>query len=173
MTFKGKKAISTSPLYPLEKATAEYLVPKVPGFMDTKFLTLTTFLWGALMIVFYWLSKFNKNYLLLVSVVVLCQWLSDILDGGVGRYRNQGLVRWGFFMDHFLDFFFMCCTVIGLYLFIENGLGLLLIISLAGMFFVSVFLRFGALTTFSTSFHGVSPAELRVLVIISNAVIYF
>jgi phosphatidylglycerophosphate synthase len=148
-------------------------VPKVPKFMGTKFLTLTTFLWGPLVVLTYYLSKINLNFLWLVSFWVLMQWVTDLLDGGVGRYRNEGFIKWGFYMDHFTDYFFMCCVVIGLFTLINNALYLLIAISIIGMFFISTFLRFGALNAFSTSFLGFSPAEMRLLVIFTNILLYF
>jgi len=171
--FKGKKAKSESPIFKVEKAVADYLVPKVPGFMGTKFLTLTTFLWGPLMILTYYFSKTNLNYLWLVSFWVLMQWVTDLLDGGVGRYRNEGFVKWGFYMDHFTDYFFMCCVTIGLFVMIGSPLYFLIALAIMGMFFMSTFLRFGALNAFSTSFLGLSPAEMRLLVIFTNVLLYF
>lgn len=173
MAFKGKKAKSESAIFKYEKAVADYLVPKVPKIFDTKVLTLMTVLWGALVVLFYYLAVSDIRYLWAVSGAVLLQWLTDLLDGGVGRYRNQGLVKWGFYMDHFLDYYFLCCVVIGLYLFLGNGLQLLLALSIMGMFFISLFLKFGALSQFSTSFIGLSPAEMRLLVIGTNLILIY
>jgi phosphatidylglycerophosphate synthase len=121
----------------------------------------------------YYLSRNNMNYLWLVSFLVLMQWITDLLDGGVGRYRNEGFVKWGFYMDHFLDYYFMGCVIIGLYLYLQSGLYILSTMFILGMFFISAFLRFGALGEFSTSFLGFSPAEMRLLVMITNAILYF
>jgi hypothetical protein len=38
-----------------------------------------------------------------MSVMVFGQWFTDSLDGSLGKYRKQGLVKWGFFADHILD----------------------------------------------------------------------
>lgn len=173
MVFKGAKAKSESAIFKYEKAVAAYLVPKVPKILDTKVLTLMTALWGALVVLFYYLAVSDIRYLWAVSGFVLVQWLTDLLDGGVERYRNQGLVKWGFYMDHFLDYYFLCCVIVGLYLFLGNGLYLLLALSIMGMFFISLFLKFGALSQFSTSFVGMSPAEMRLMVIGTNLILMY
>ncbi len=41
------------------------------------------------------------------------QWFTDSFDGALGRHRDTGIPRWGFYMDHFLDFVFMCPVFIG------------------------------------------------------------
>ena len=140
MVFKGKQVSNKNFLYiNFERKIADYLIPKVPKFFDTKVLTLMTFIWGGLVILFYYLAKSDIRYLWAVSGFILVQWLTDLLDGGVGRYRNQGLVKWGFYMDHLLDYYFLCCVVIGLFLFLGNGLYLLLTLSIFGMFFILAF----------------------------------
>ena len=39
--------------------------------------------------------------------------MTDHYDGKIGKYRNTGLVRWGYYMDHLLDYFFLASVIIG------------------------------------------------------------
>jgi hypothetical protein len=41
------------------------------------------------------------------------QYVTDHYDGKIGKYRNTGLVRWGYYMDHLLDYVFLCSIIIG------------------------------------------------------------
>lgn len=173
MVFKGAKAKSESALFKFEKAVAKYLVPKVPKIFDTKVLTLMTVLWGALVVYFYYLAKADTKWLWWVSIFIFVQWLTDLLDGGVGRYRKQGLVKWGFYMDHLLDYYFLCCVIFGLFLYLGMGIHLFLALIIFGMFFISTFLKFGALSEFDTSFVGLSPAEMRLLVVGTNLILMY
>jgi phosphatidylglycerophosphate synthase len=95
-----------------------FLVPKVPGFLETYHLTMMTLLWCVGIVVCSYLARQNLYWLWLVSLFIVLQYISDVLDGAVGRHRDTGLIKWGFYMDHFLDYVFLM-SIIG-------GYGLLL-----------------------------------------------
>ncbi len=108
-------------------------------------------------------------------LVILLQYITDLFDGAVGRHRDTGLVKWGFYMDHFLDFVFQSIIVIGYYVMAPDGLahyffGLLL---LTGGYMVNSFLWFAATNRFEISYFGIGPTEVRLLVIAMNASIVF
>ena len=74
------------------------------------------------------------------------QWVTDHYDGKVGKYRNTGLVRWGYYMDHLLDYFFLCSVLIG-YAFIlpeSSRLQLMIMLALFAAYDFSTFLAFAA-----------------------------
>ena len=63
--------------------------------------------------------------------MITLQWLTDSLDGAIGRYRNVGLIRWGYYMDHFLDYIFLCSILIGYSLILPDNFKYLLFFLLA------------------------------------------
>ena len=174
-TFAGDKKVGESFLGPWEKRFVKRWVPLVPSWIETYHLTLLTLLWSALALVFFGLAKLNLHWLWAVSLMIFLQYITDLFDGAIGRHRDTGLVKWGFHMDHFLDYIFQSVIVIGYYLMAPEGLahyffGLLL---LTGGYMVNSFLWFAATNRFEISYFGVGPTEIRLLVIAMNASIVF
>lgn len=149
------------------------LIPFVPKKIETHHLTLTTILWSALIILFSWFARGNIHWLWAVSTMIFFQYITDLLDGEIGRQRNTGLIKWGFYMDHFLDYVFLCAIIIGYAILLPAGyyLELLFIFSLFTAFMVNSFLSFGATNKFKISYLGFGPTEVRLLFIIINALI--
>jgi hypothetical protein len=112
--FEWDKKFGTSYLWNLEIRLRNYLAPKVPNFIQTYHLTYMTILWCIWVLVFSYIA--SKNELIwfhFVSLFIILQYITDLLDGEIWRRRNTWLVRWWYFMDHFLDFLFWCSIVIG------------------------------------------------------------
>lgn len=80
----------------------------VPMFISTRHLTLMTLFWSACL--FY----FNDNWIAM-SIVIFLQRVTDTWDGAIGRERNEGYIKWGYFVDHFLDWVFLCSIMGALY----------------------------------------------------------
>ncbi len=173
--FAGDKKVGESFLGPLEKRFVKRWVANVPSWLETYHLTLLTVVWSFLALLFFAMADTNLHWLWAVSLMIFLQYLTDLFDGAVGRHRNTGLVKWGFYMDHFLDFVFQSVIVIGYYLMAPVGLahyffGLLL---LTGGYMVNSFLWFAATNRFEISYFGIGPTEIRLLVIGMNASIVF
>lgn len=98
---EAKKPYKNSPFYSPENKFRRYVVPKIPCFLETYHLTFSTILWSMLIILFGYLGSRNILWLLAFSFAILMQWVTDVLDGAVGRYRNTGLVKWGFLQTIF------------------------------------------------------------------------
>ncbi len=160
-------------LGPYESQLKNFLVPFVPKTVETYHLTLTTLLWSGLIILFGYLATINIHWLWGASVAIIFQYITDLLDGEIGRQRNTGLVRWGFYMDHFLDYIFLCAIIIGYALLLPATyyLELLFILSLVTAFMVNSFLRYGATSTFKIQYLGIGPTEMRLLFIFINTMI--
>ena len=78
--------------------------------------------------------------------MVFLQYVTDHYDGKVGKYRNTGLVRWGYYMDHLLDYLFLCSIIIG-YSFIlpeKSRYQILIMLAIFAGYEVSTFLSFAA-----------------------------
>lgn len=169
--FAGHKKVGKSLFHDLEQKLLQFLLPLVPKFVETYHLTYSTILWSFGILVFSYLAKENYNWLWGNSVMILLQYLTDLVDGAIGRLRNTGLVRWGYFMDHFLDYVFLTCLLIG-YSFVlaeaEKDL-LFFVLATFGAFMVNSFLMFSATNKFQISYFKIGPTELRLIFILVNS----
>lgn len=166
---------STSLLSPLERRLAARVVPRVPAWLGTHHLTMLTLAWCAGLVVFgYWAAN-DLRWLWGSSLMIALQWVTDFFDGKVGKYRGTGLVRWGFYMDHLLDFVFLC-AVLGAYAFVlpeRSHLHLFLVLAVFGGFMVNSFLAFAATGRFHISHGKLGPTEFRAALIVINSLLVF
>jgi len=134
---------------------------------------MATLLWSSLILLFSFLAARNIRWLWLVSLMIALQWVTDHYDGKIGKHRNTGLVRWGYYMDHLLDYFFLCSILIG-YSFIlpeKASFQLLLTLALFAAYDFSTFLAFAALERLKISYLKFGPTEFRVALIIINGLL--
>jgi len=173
--FGGAGKVGESILAGPEKRLVAALVPRVPRWIETYHLTLLTLLWSAFVVLFGWLARENLNWLWGSSVMIAAQYLTDLLDGAVGRRRNTGLVKWGFFMDHFLDYIFLCSLILAYYIVAPPGYDVwfIAILGLTAGQMVHSFLAFAATNEFRIAFAGVGPTEARIAFIIINTIVIF
>ena len=173
--FAGDKKEGAWFLQRWEYKLRDFLVPLVPRFIETYHLTLTTILWSCLVLFAGYKAQYNTQWLWLSSLSIFGQYVTDLLDGAVGRARNTGLVKWGYYMDHFLDYVFLS-SYIGSFYFLapEEGYAYVLaLLFVGGGFMVHSFLYFSATNEFHISFMGVGPTEMRIFfVIINTALVY-
>ncbi len=160
----------------LERRFINWGIPKVPKPIMSHHLTYVTIFWSAGAILFGWLATKDLVWLHAISVMVFGQWLTDSFDGSLGKYRKQGLVKWGFYMDHLLDFIFQGALVIG-YSFLVSAdwlvfLFMLLLLVSSSTMAVS-FLSFAATNQFQIAYYGIGPTEIRIGYIVLNTVVYF
>jgi phosphatidylglycerophosphate synthase len=161
----------SSLLSPLERRFAARVVPRVPAWLGTHHLTLMTLAWCAGLVACGYLARGDGRWLWGSSVLIALQWLTDFFDGKVGKHRDTGLVKWGFYMDHLLDFVFLC-AVLGGYAFVlpeRFHLGLFLVLAVFGGFMVNSFLAFAATGRFHISHGKLGPTEFRLALVVVNA----
>jgi phosphatidylglycerophosphate synthase len=173
--FAGDKKLGQSILGPAERRFIDWAVPKIPRPILSHHLTAVTVLWSAGTVVFGWLARDDRAWLHAMSVMVFGQWLTDSLDGTLGKYRKQGLVKWGFYMDHLLDFLFAGSIVIA-YSFLVDAewlefLFLILLLVTCATMAVS-FLSFAATNQFQIAYYGVGPTEIRIGYIALNTFVF-
>ena len=175
MTFQGDKKLGRSLLAAPEERFRQWLLPMVPPWLETYHLTATTVLWSILVLLFSFLARHNVHWMWLTSLMIVMQYVTDLLDGAVGRQRDTGLIKWGFYMDHFLDYIFLCSMLVGYgWLFPQHyGFLLLLVLMIFGAFMVNSFLSFAATNQFRIAYLGVGPTEIRIAFIVVNALICF
>ncbi|MDA1219590.1 MAG: hypothetical protein O2909_09130 [Chloroflexi bacterium] len=152
-----------------------WLVPKVPSWLETYHLTMLTLAWSVGIVLASLLAPQNLHWLWLVSAFIALQYLTDVLDGAVGRHRNTGLIKWGFYMDHFLDYLFLASIIVGYALAMPDvpGYWFMALLGLGGAFMVNMFLSFAATNEFKISAMGIGPTEIRIFFIVLNAGIIF
>lgn len=175
--FQGDKKLPLkSPLAKAERRLIDAWVPRFPRWIEGYHLTLTTILWSAGLVLFGCLARQNLNWLWLASLMLALQWFTDCFDGALGRYRDTGIPKWGYYMDHLLDFVFMCCALLG-YALLFDGLYrtlFLVLIPIFGAFMANSYLSFAATNEFKITFLGTGPTELRLaLILLNTAVILF
>lgn len=168
--FQGDKKVGGSVLSSIEKRIVDRYVSKIPKGLETYHLTLMTIAWSAGVLASSYLAGYNFNWLWLTSVFIALQYITDLFDGAVGRYRDTGLIKWGYYMDHFLDYIFLCSILIGYTFFlpIEYDRILFFILAILGAYLVNSFLAFAATNEFRIAYLGIGPTEIRILFIIIN-----
>jgi phosphatidylglycerophosphate synthase len=171
--FAGAHKTNTSFLSPLERRLAPIVIPRIPLWLETHHLTMLTLVWSLGIMFFSFLAARNMRWLWLVSIMIFMQWVTDHYDGKIGKHRNTGLVRWGYYMDHLLDYVFLCSIIIG-YAFIlpeRSRLQLLLMLALFAAYDFSTFLAFAATDRLKISYLKFGPTEFRLALIIINALL--
>jgi archaetidylinositol phosphate synthase len=175
VVFAGDAKVGQSILTGPERALVAWATPRIPSWLQTYHLTLLTVVWSGLNMALGWLAASDLRWLWGISLVIVLQYLSDLFDGAVGRARNTGLVKWGFYMDHFLDYIFLGSLIFAGYMIAPEGLGAyyVLLLLLTGGFMVSSFLSFAATNRFEIYILGFGPTETRIVFIALNTIIIF
>jgi len=170
--FAGDKKKGQSLLGPWEKKITDKYVSKIPKGLETYHLTMMTVLWCLGVLLFSFLAQFDIRWLWLVSLMIFLQYVTDLFDGAVGRYRNTGLIKWGYYMDHYLDYIFLGCMLIGYTFIVNDPFGIMFFVLLTlGAFMVNSFLSFAATNEFKIAYLGVGPTEIRIIFILINTLI--
>jgi archaetidylinositol phosphate synthase len=157
-----------------ERKALVWLAARVPPWVNSDHLTLVGFAAMILAGASYALVRTNRWGLILASIFLAINWFGDSLDGTLARVRNRQRPRYGFYVDHMID------TVGGLFL--MGGLAISGIVDwriALGMFIaflmlsVEVYLAAYTLGTFRLSFAKLGPTEIRILLALGNAALWF
>jgi len=107
-TFAGDKKHLIHFLVPYEKKLIAALLPRVPSYISTAHLTLMTLLWSSAIMASGYLAAKQHNllWLLVFSFSIFAQYITDMLDGAVGRTRGTGLIKWASIWTTFWIMFF-------------------------------------------------------------------
>ena len=171
--FAGAGKTNTGLLVPLERRLARFVLPRVPRWLETYHLTLLTPVWSIAIVVFSYLAAGNLGWLWMVNLMIVFHYFTDHFDGKLGKYRNTGLRKWGFYMDHLFDYGFLCAILIGYYFLLPPRafFNLLLVLCVFSAFMFHTFLMLAATEEFKVSFSRFGPTELRIGLIILNGLI--
>ncbi len=173
--FQGDKKVGVSLLHAPEEVLKKWLLPMVPKGVETYHLTLTTIIWSLLLMFFAFLACSDIRWMWGASLMITFQYITDLLDGAIGRKRDTGLIKWGYYMDHFLDYIFLCAILIGYSLLVQDQHKYILffILALFGAFMVNSFLSFAATNEFQIAYLGIGPTEIRIVFILVNTILIF
>jgi len=171
--FPGACKSNTSFLTPFERRLAVRVLPRIPSWLETYHLTMLTLVWSGFILFFSYLAASDLRWLWGVSAMVALQYVTDHYDGKIGKYRGTGLVRWGYYMDHLLDYLFLCSVIIG-YAFIlpeRSRYQILIMLAIFVGYEVSTFLAFAATDRLKISYLKFGPTEFRLALIVINALL--
>lgn len=173
--FAGDKKFGSSVLSDVETRFKLWAVPRLPSWIETYHLTFMTLAWSAVNVAVGLTVKTDLRWLWIVSLMISLQYVTDLFDGELGRQRNTGLIKWGFYMDHFLDYVFLCSLVFVGYMLSPAGLEVwyFALLAVLGAYMVNSFLSFAATNEFKIYHYGVGPTETRVVFILINTYIIY
>jgi phosphatidylglycerophosphate synthase len=173
--FAGDKKEGVSLFFDAENQMVARTIRFIPRWIETYHLTMLTALWSGAIILTGFLARGDIRWLWFVSLMIVFQYITDLYDGKLGKYRNTGLIKWGYFMDHFLDYIFLGSIMFSYSFLVPAHLqfwGLAIVIIAIG-FMVNSFLSFAATNKFRISYLNIGPTESRMLFILFNTTIIF
>jgi archaetidylinositol phosphate synthase len=153
----------------LEKRALQWLAKRAPRWVSSDQLTLLGL--GAQIGagVCYALVRIDRRALLLVIVCLALNWLGDSLDGTLARVRRQERPRYGFYVDHVVDFLGAVALMCGLGCsgLLQWPIAMAMLIAflvLAGESYLATY----TLRSFQLSQGMFGPTEIRILLALGN-----
>ncbi len=173
--FAGDEKVDQSWLIRLENKVVARTIHYIPSWLETYHLTLLTIVWSIGVVIAGYLARQNEHWLWLSSLMIFLQYVTDLYDGKVGRHRNTGLVQWGYFMDHFLDYMFLCSILLGYFFLVphRHHIYLFAIMAFFGAFMVNSYLSFASTNRFKIEYLAVGPTQVRFGFIVFNTLVIF
>src|SRR2546423_5152968 len=171
--FAGAGKTNSGFLVPLERRLTAFILPRIPRWLETYHLTLLTPVWSILIVVSGYLAARDLRWLWVTNLMIVLHYFTDHLDGKLGKYRDTGLRKWGFYMDHLFDYGFLCSILIGYsFLIPPNAVfSMMLVLCVFGAFMFHTSLMLTATEEFCVSFSKLGPTEMRIGLIVINALL--
>lgn len=157
-------------LVSLENRLVKATIHLIPKWIETYHLTLMTLVWSAVIVFAGYLARKNINWFWLFSAMIFMQYLTDLLDGKIGKLRNTGLVKWGYCIDHFFDYIFLCSILFAYSFFVPQEYyfwGLAAAMIIIG-FMMNSYLFSATISRFKISYFGIGPTESRLFFVLVN-----
>jgi phosphatidylglycerophosphate synthase len=157
-----------------ERKALQWLAAQLPSWVNSDHLTLLGLVSMLLAGASYALARFNRVGLILATIFLALNWFGDSLDGTLARLRNRLRPRYGFYVDHMVDtfggFFLMGGLALSGLIDWRIAMGMFLAFL---MLSVEVYLGAYTLGTFRMSFAKLGPTEIRILLALGNAALWF
>ena len=172
--IKPHQRVNDILLAPIERPILQWLVVHMPAWINSDILTGIGILGAVFIFLGYWLSNQAPAFLWLASLGFVINWLGDSLDGNLARYRQLERPKYGFFVDHTVDSFNEVLIVIGLGLspYVTFSVACLALIGYLLMS-ILVYIRTYVNGVFQLSYGKFGPTEVRVILILLNAIMFF
>ena len=157
-----------------ERKALLWLAARMPSSINSDHLTILGFAAMFLAGCSYAFARRTPWGLLLATLFLALNWFGDSLDGTLARVRNRQRPRYGFYVDHMIDSFGALFLMGGLavsgYIDWRIATGLLLAFLLLS---IESYLASYTLGIFRLSFAKFGPTEIRILLGIANAILFF
>ncbi len=174
VAFKNADRAQVSLLSSIERRCLVFLAQRMPAWVQPDHLTLVGVIAMLGAGLGYWYASQSRAGLALATVFLALNWFGDSLDGTLARVRNRQRPRYGFYVDHVIDSFGALFLLAGLglsgYMSPAVAAGLLVVFL---MLSIEVYLATYTIGTFHLSHWKFSPTELRLLLIIGNAALFY
>lgn len=172
--FVNALRIHTAVTAALEKRLLIWIARRTPAAISPDHLTglalASLILAGAA----YALALRDSRALWLVNVFLFLNWLGDSLDGTLARVRNRQRPRYGFYVDHICDALGALALMAGLgrsgFIHWQIAAGMLICFY---MLSIESYLATYTLGSFHLSHGAFGPTEIRILLVIGNALLPF
>ncbi len=161
-------------LGPLERPALAWLAKKMPSWVTPDVLTMTGFAATLLIAASYILAHRSAGFLWLASFGIVLNWFGDSLDGTLARYRKIERPRYGFFIDHTMDGLGEVIVMMGIGLspYVDFRIAMIALVGymlMANLVYILTYVS----GEFRISYIGLGPTEVRLILIITNILIFF
>ncbi|PKN83513.1 MAG: CDP-alcohol phosphatidyltransferase [Chloroflexi bacterium HGW-Chloroflexi-8] len=161
-------------LGPIERPILNWLASHMPSWVTPDLLTATGFIATIITAASYILCHRSSAFLWLASFGIFLNWFGDSLDGTLARYRKIERPKYGFFIDHTMDGLGEVIFALGLGLspFIDFRVALITLVGymlMANLVYILTYVK----GEFRISYLGLGPTEVRLILIITNILVFF
>lgn len=172
--FKNAFRLQGSFTAEAERKVLLWLAARLPAWVNSDHLTLAGFSAMFLAGASYAFARTCRAGLLLATVFLAINWFGDSLDGTLARVRNRQRPRYGFYVDHMIDTFGGLFLMGGLAIsgFLDWRIALGMFIAFL-MLSIQVYLATYTVGNFQLSFAKFGPTEIRILLSVGNAALWF
>lgn len=159
---------------PVERPVLRWLAAHMPAWMTPDILTAIGVIGGMVILLGYWLTGVDRNFLWLVNLGFVINWFGDSLDGTLARYRRIERPVYGFYIDHAVDAYVEIMIFLGLGLspYVRFDLAALALIGYL-LLSVLVYVRTCVKGEFVISYGKLGPTEVRLLAVTANILVYW
>lgn len=171
---QSHQRVNVTLLSALEKRLLLWIAPRLPNWVTPDLLTGLGIVASFIIAGSFAMTHFSPAYLWLASFGMVLNWFGDSLDGTLARYRKIERPLYGFYLDHVVDSFDEMIVFIGIGLspYVRFEIAMLTLIGYL-LLSINVFLYTYVKGVFQISFARLGPTEVRIIIIIANAVMFF
>jgi archaetidylinositol phosphate synthase len=161
-------------LAPIESWALHRLAAHMPAWVTPNGLTALGFAGAVVVLIGYGLVMFHSGWVWMATAGLAINWLGDSVDGTLARYRSIERPRFGFYLDNAIDVLEQLLIVLGLAVsgIFRPDLAWLCLIAFL-MMSVLTLIRDKVVGEFKLAYGGIGLTELRVMIAIINAMVYF